>query len=152
VSQSGDTMVLGGAKGLPTQVSADVSHGLIVVQRIGATVTTHLLATYWDTWPEVSADGSSVLWITGGQVFKYSGGTTTLVDDSIFKPAMGEEVWDFAVSPDGTEGAVLYRVNATSWRVLAASFTLGKAAPYLDKAFTGPVSANFPDTYAFVWS
>ena len=62
VSQDGDTMLLGVGTGSATTVDPDRTWALVLVHRSGGTTTSHVLSTTWDTWPALSADGSTAWW------------------------------------------------------------------------------------------
>ena len=150
VSQDGNTLVLAEGTGSPSTASDfDRTYALSVVQRSGATTTTHVLSTDWDTRPAISSDGS-VYWMARGQVWKYSGGAVSQVGGSLFAPQAGETVWDFTVSLDGTEAAVMYRRSATSWRVLAANLTTGRSGSYFESSTFSPPYLPSPATFVFM--
>ena len=137
VSQDGNTMILGVARGAVSAVGADRTYGLVLVRRVAGVTTSRMLTNFWDTNPVLSPDGATAWWISGGKVWKYTAGVTTLVTASLFAPRYGETIAGFAVSPDGTHGAVAYRedgvvLTSTYSRLFAADFVAGTSTDYLD--------------------
>ena len=144
------TTPLGVGTGSATTVDLDRTWALVLVHRSGGTTTSHVLSTTWDTWPALSADGSTAWWMSDGKVFKYTAGTTTVAAPSLFAPRAGERAYRLVVTPDGTVGAVEYSNSAGGARIFAASFTAGRNAPYFES--TSFCTQTPPSGFTFVFS
>lgn len=147
VSQDGSTLLVGVAGGASLTNSYDRTYGLVLVRRSGAVTTSRVLTNNWDTWPRLSADGSTAWWLTGGKLWKHTTGVTSLVSATLYAPLAGEEVWDLAVSPDGTNAAVLYVTDETHSRVLATDMVTGRAGLWFENLYT----VDQPTGDTFVW-
>lgn len=134
VSEDGSAYVVGLARPDIVGSTYDRSYGLVLVRRTADTTTTRILTNQWDD-VAISADGSTVWWMSGGVLWKDADGASTLVDDSTFAPASGFDVVELEVSPDGTKAAVSYESSSgTGMKVLAADMAYGRSAPYISFA------------------
>jgi hypothetical protein len=144
VSDDGNTLVTTGQSrklGLP---SLNVTYGLLVTVRdpVTSAVYTRSLATYFDTNPDVTPDGTLVFWMEDGVIYRYEVASQfTTAMSSRFAPHDGEYVARMAISPDGTKAAVLYRTDKNgepvATRLKVATFASGPA-PFEDQGtFSG---------------
>jgi hypothetical protein len=174
ISTDGNTVAVSGNGGPLFAPAGDRTYGILVAHRTGHTTETRQIATRWQADPVVSPDGAYVYfldWIYSPTsktsqlaLYKYnvvSHTTGRIALHSSFQPntATGTDPDALAVSPDGSEIAIVYRsydaqgnpVNPS--RMLAGQPSLGTLAPDFewmetDTTTTTPVLS----TYSLAWS
>lgn len=149
VSADGNTLLVGLATGAAYPHRQDRSYGLVLLQRTPSGTTSTLLSTTWDVDAQLSADGRTAWWVSGGAVYKHTPAGTVRVSASLFAPGPGERLSGFAASADGTRGAAVYVVGGgyppgQQMRVFAAGFSAGRKGPYLESVTTGRRPAGQP--------
>ena len=150
VSHDGNTLLLSAKTGPAKASNYDRTYALVLVRRAAGVTSSRVLATHWDSEPVLSADGLTAWWMSSGRVWKHTGGVTTAaLPATAFAPRKGEATIGFAVSPDGTKGAVLQSSGGGNGRVFAASFATGRAGPFFEVRFgsrpSSTLSANVRD-------
>ena len=151
VSDDGDTLLVAGVGGAVTADSSDVTYGLVLVRRSGASTTTTLLATDWYGNPVLSADGTKAYWLSKNNVYVSDGATTSVASATTafaWNPAVEVPV-GLAISPDGESAAVIYRGSGSQARLRAASLAAGITAPYVARSYT---AAPTPSSATLLWS
>jgi len=149
VSDDGNTLLVGLARGSTATVAQDRTYGLLLVRRDGVGTTTTILSSAWDTTPVLSPDGATAWWMTDGRLWKHTAGITTLVTATVFQPKPGDVVAGFSVSPDGSDVAAVYRedgvtVTTTRSRVLALDLTSLTDAAFADVTVPLPLYREPP--------
>lgn len=149
VSADGSTLLVGLGTGAAFPHRQDRSYGLVLVQRTPSGTTSTLLATRWDVDAQLSADGRTAWWVSGGAVYKHTPAGTVRVAASLFAPGPTETLAGFAASADGTQGAAVYVVGGGyppghQMRSFAAGFTAGRKGKYLESVTTGRQPAGQP--------
>ncbi len=156
VSADGNSLVVGGV--VSTASGNDATWGVSLVQRDPGTgvTTTRLITTLWDTRVAMSADGGTVWWLYGGSVYRYrSGSGTTLVGSKVFTaPSSSYYPYTFAVSPDGTQGAVVFQRLSSAGNVIAGKVVArpldGSTGPRFDRLYATSTPIPAADTLAWV--
>jgi hypothetical protein len=135
-SANGSVVALVGFSGGATTPSSDSTGGLLV----SVNGATRLLSTYVDTNPVVSVDGSTVWFVSDGDLYRFatSGTTVTRITDGgeFFPPTTEHFLTRISVSPDGDRIAAVYRRFDANDDVDASTVTVSTIPAPLDAPAT----------------
>jgi hypothetical protein len=134
--------------GTGTTDNADAAYALVLVDKDSG--RTRVIASHFDigAGPVISADGSTVWWMSGGAIWQYavpadaSAAGTYSKRTTRFAPESGERVVGMAVTPDKTRVAVVYRKNDGSSRLRATRFDWNGAFSPTPTPFIGIRTTN----------
>ena len=159
VSEDGNVLVTTGRSRSLVAPRLNTTYGVLLTVRDPldpGSVTTRLLASWFDSNPDVLPDGSRVYWMDRAVILRHdlTSGVTERVSGR-FAPKAGEEVMRLAMSPDGTKAAVIYGTfdldgDLVATRIKAALLTTG-AGPVYEKSVAITASSVFPVPALLTW-
>ncbi|MFC6239631.1 hypothetical protein, partial [Longivirga aurantiaca] len=162
VSEDGNVLATTGQSRSLAVPGANTTYGVLVTARDPlnpASVTTRLVAHWFDSNPVVSRDGAYVYWFDGPLILKYVVASGELVDitsaSARFPALPGEVVLRLSISADGTKAAVVYGTfdqdgNLIASRIKAANLRTG-VGPIYERTAKVTASSKFPVAAVLTW-